>query len=51
MSESYAHVEPWPCGEWEARQVAHEAAKRTDPDHDECSCWCCCLTCDRDYDD
>ena len=30
------------------RQIVHEKAQRADPEHDLCSCYCCCWTCDEE---
>jgi hypothetical protein len=31
----------------EARDL-HTKARQADPDHDQITCWCCCLDCDFD---
>lgn len=34
-----------PLTEAEAEEI-HALAMGTDPLHDRCSCWCCCVDCD-----
>lgn len=31
-------------------QSIHDEAREADPEHDQVTCWCCCIDCDFDFE-